>query len=77
MFYQLPIVTLKAPLYLFRTELYRKARKDFEASGFPSCILNDTTFFEPVTEIKKISCYQEKWRRSGKKMVYAKVTFLL
>ena len=35
------------------------------------------TFFEPVTEIKKISCYQEKWRRSGKKMVYAKVTFLL
>ena len=35
------------------------------------------TFFEPVTEIKKVSWCRKKWRRSAKKMVYAKVTFLL
>ena len=35
------------------------------------------TFFEPVTEIVKISWCQEKWRRSANRMVYAKVTFLL
>ena len=35
------------------------------------------TFSEPVTEIKKISWCQEKWRRSAIKMVYGKVTFLL
>ena len=34
------------------------------------------TFFEPVTEIKKISWCQEKWGRSANKMVYTKVTFL-
>ena len=32
---------------------------------------------KPVTEIKKISRCQEKWRRSANKMVYAKVNFLL
>ena len=32
---------------------------------------------KPVTEIKKISWCQEKWRRSANNMVYAKGTFLL
>ena len=43
--YELPIVTLETPRYVFRAELYRKGPKDFEASGFPSCILNNTHFF--------------------------------
>ena len=32
---------------------------------------------KPVTEIKKNSWCQEKWRRSAKKIVYAKGNFLL
>ena len=45
MFYELSIVTLKTPLYVFRAEIYLKGPKDFEASGFSSCILNNTHFF--------------------------------
>ena len=45
MFYELPIVILKTPLYVFRADSIGKHPKDFEASGFPSCILNNTHFF--------------------------------
>ena len=45
MLYELPIVILKTPLYVYRAEHYRKGPQDFEASGFPSCILNNTHFF--------------------------------
>ena len=45
-FYELPFVTLKTAPYMFRAELYWKRLKEFEASGFPSCILNNAHFFE-------------------------------
>ena len=46
MLYKCLLLTLKTPLHIFRAELYRKTSpKDFEANGFPCCILNNTHFF--------------------------------
>ena len=42
MFYELPIVTLKIPL---EQNYIGKCSKEFEASDFPACILNNTHFF--------------------------------
>ena len=66
MFYELPFVTLKTPPYMFRAELYGKRPKEFEASGFPSCILNNAHFFE--TSHKN----QKSFMMSGKVGTFSK-----
>ena len=70
--YELPIVTLETPLYVFRAELYRKGPKDFEASGFPSCILNNTHFFEISHRNKNFLRCQDKWGHSAGTFICAK-----
>ena len=77
MFYELPFVTLKTPLYIFRTELYRKTSQKLWSQWLSFLYFKWYPFFlKPVTKTKKISWFRERWRRSGNKMVYAKGTFL-
>ena len=66
MFYELPFVTLKTAPYMFRAELYGKRLKEFEASGFPSCILNNAHFLE--TSHKN----QKSFMMSGKAGTFSK-----
>ena len=65
-FYELPFVTLKTAPYMFRAELYWKRLKEFEASGFPSCILNNAHFLE--TSHKN----QKSFMMSGKVGTFSK-----
>ena len=51
---------------MFRAELYGKRLKEFEASGFPSCILNNAHFFE--TSHKN----QKSFMMSGKVGTFSK-----
>ena len=48
------LLTSKTLLYMLRTELYRKASKDFEATGFRCYILNNTYFPLLLKSFKKI-----------------------
>ena len=54
MSYKWLIVDSKTLLYMLRTELYRKASKDFEATGFRCYILNNTYFPLLLKSFKKI-----------------------
>ena len=49
------LLTSKTLLYMLRTELYRKASKDFEATGFRCYILNNTYFPLLLKSFKKIT----------------------
>ena len=77
MFYELPIVTLKTPLYMSRAELYRKASQRLWSQWFFFSILNNTHFFETSRRNQKNFMMSGKMGRSANKMVYAKGTFLL
>ena len=53
MFYELPIVTLKTPTVCLQQNSIGRRPKDFEASGFPSRVFNNTHFFKNQSQKSK------------------------